>query len=134
MINAYKSYWANYFNFRARTSRKSYWLVVLASFIVEVLIAFILTLVFKNNVDLSTIKRMEDLMEALKDPTGMINVVWVLINVIPKISIDIRRLHDINKSGWFFFINLVPVVGSLIYLVWLCSKSVEENNNYGSQV
>lgn len=130
MFEAYKSYWTNYFNFKARTSRKNYWLVVLANVIVGIILSVLLTLIFGNNVDLSSIKTMEELTEALKNPTGIINLIWSCVNFIPLISIDVRRLHDINKSGWFILINLIPVVGSIIYLVFMLSKSVDAGNKY----
>ena len=50
--------------------------------------------------------------------------------LIPSVSIVVRRLHDINKSGWWYFIVLVPLVGWIILLVYLCTDSVNENNKY----
>lgn len=134
MLNAYKSYWMNFCNFKNRTSRKSYWLNVLATFIVSFIIGFVVALIFNDNVDYSSVKTMDDLLEIMKKPSVIIDMVWTLINFIPMLAIDIRRLHDTNKSGWFIFINLIPIVGSIIYLVFMCSKSVDENNKYGKQV
>ena len=130
MLGAYKSYWTNYFNFKSRTSRKNYWLVVLANFIVSFILSFLLTLIFGNSSDVSSAKTIEELMEVLRNPAGIISLIWTCVNVIPNISIDVRRLHDVNKSGWFIFINLIPFVGSIIFLVLLLSKSADKDNKY----
>jgi uncharacterized membrane protein YhaH (DUF805 family) len=43
-------------------------------------------------------------------------------------------MHDINKSGWWILISIIPIVGWIIYLVFTLSSSVEEGNNYGNQI
>ena len=43
--------------------------------------------------------------------------------VIPGWAVSVRRLHDIGKSGWWVFIALIPVVGSLVLLVWSLQDS-----------
>lgn len=53
--------------------------------------------------------------------------IWSLIVLIPSIAISLRRLHDIGKSGWWYLINLIPVVGQIIFLVLACKDSVEDN-------
>lgn len=57
--------------------------------------------------------------------------IFLLSMIIPGIARGIRRLHDINKSGAFLFIGLVPVVGAIILLIWLCTKSDSVPNKYG---
>lgn len=133
MLEAYKSYWKNCFNFKARTSRKNYWLAFLATFIVSFILGVLLSLIFHENIDVTSIKTMDELIEAMKHPSGIINIVWILVNFIPQLALDIRRLHDTNKSAWHILINAIPVIGSIIFLVWMCSKSVDKNK-YASQV
>ena len=134
MINAYKKYWTNFFNFSDRTSRKDFWLTILMIFIVNICFSLVISLIFGHSVDFSQVKTVEELMEVLKDPVAIISLIWTIANIIPGLAMDVRRMHDINKSGWFIFITLIPLVGGIIYLVWLCTASVDNDNNYGSQV
>ena len=53
--------------------------------------------------------------------------IWSLAVLVPSIAISIRRLHDIGKSGWWYLINCLPLVGQIIFLIFACKDSVEEN-------
>ena len=59
-------------------------------------------------------------------------LVFALGLMIPSISVLVRRLHDIGKSGWFYWIILIPFVGAILMLVWVCKKGTEGENDYGS--
>lgn len=52
---------------------------------------------------------------------------------IPGIALVVRRLHDTNRSGFWYFLNLVPCIGSIILIIWACQSSVDENNQYGTE-
>jgi uncharacterized membrane protein YhaH (DUF805 family) len=56
----------------------------------------------------------------------------IMALVVPTLAVAVRRLHDINKSGWSYFIRLVPLVGTIILLVWYCTEGDRFSNNYGS--
>jgi uncharacterized membrane protein YhaH (DUF805 family) len=50
-------------------------------------------------------------------------------------AVDIKRLHDMDRSGWYSLINLIPVVGTLIILIWLgFFKGTEGENRFGPDV
>lgn len=51
--------------------------------------------------------------------------------LLPNLGLVVRRLHDIGKSGWWIFINFIPLVGSIILLVWWCKDSQMQPNVYG---
>ena len=53
--------------------------------------------------------------------------VWTVIVFVPSLSLNIRRLHDIGKSGWWYLINFVPIVGQIIYLIFMCKDSTGDN-------
>ena len=50
---------------------------------------------------------------------------------IPTLAIAARRLHDINKSGWWQLIGIIPIIGWIVLIVWLASKGDSEGNRYG---
>ena len=106
MIEAYKNFWANYANFKGRAKRGDYWWVVLAN----IIIGTILGLFGKKGIEIASI--------------------YSLIILIPSLSLVVRRLHDINKSGWTYLLILIPIVGGIVMLVLLCTDSVDENNRY----
>jgi uncharacterized membrane protein YhaH (DUF805 family) len=51
--------------------------------------------------------------------------------LIPNLAVSARRLHDIQKSGWFLLLGLIPIIGSIILLVWSAKKSDPNDNEYG---
>jgi uncharacterized membrane protein YhaH (DUF805 family) len=66
---------------------------------------------------------------------GMIPVVnlfsW-LVTFIPSLAVLVRRLHDTGRSGFWFFITLIPIVGLIWLIVLLCQRSQEGDNEYGA--
>lgn len=100
----------NYANFNGRARRKEYWLFFLINMlfaIVTVIIDFILGTFL------------------------LIYAIYVLALIIPSIAVTIRRLHDIGKSGWWYFILLVPFIGAIWLLVLLCTDGNPGDNSYG---
>ena len=55
-----------------------------------------------------------------------------LVLFMPSLAVHVRRLHDINKSGYWFFIILVPVVGPLLNAFWMFSKGTSGENRFDS--
>lgn len=53
--------------------------------------------------------------------------------LLPSLGLSVRRLHDINKSGWFILLGLIPLVGAIILIVWACKESDPHPNNYGPE-
>ncbi|ALX10224.1 hypothetical protein P350_01005 [Burkholderia cepacia JBK9] len=52
--------------------------------------------------------------------------------LIPGIAVSVRRLHDTGRSGWFLLIALIPIVGGILLLVWMCSRGTEGPNRFGA--
>lgn len=61
-------------------------------------------------------------------------VIFLLGTVIPSLAVTVRRLHDIGKNGWFYFIGAIPIIGGIILLVWLCTDSEPQCNKYGKNL
>jgi uncharacterized membrane protein YhaH (DUF805 family) len=118
MVEAVKKFFNNYANFNGRSTRADYWWVVLASACFGFVVGFIGGLMGESGIKIiSTIMGL-----------------YSLAILVPSLAITVRRLHDTNKSGWFILISLVPFVGSIILLVFLCLDSVNEGNQYGEVV
>lgn len=57
--------------------------------------------------------------------------IGVFVVMIPSIAMTVRRLHDIGKSGWFYFIGCIPIVGLVFMIIWLTRPSDPHTNEYG---
>lgn len=57
--------------------------------------------------------------------------IGVLAFIIPMLAAAVRRLHDTGRSGWWYFIGLVPLVGGIILLVLLATEGQPGPNQYG---
>ena len=62
---------------------------------------------------------------------GPIYLLVVLIHIIPSLAVTVRRLHDTGRSGWWYFISLIPILGSIVLLVFLCLEGDHGPNSYG---
>jgi uncharacterized membrane protein YhaH (DUF805 family) len=56
---------------------------------------------------------------------------YLLATIIPYLAVLVRRLHDSGKSGWYFFVRLIPFVGTIWLLVLLCTNGDIGSNQYG---
>lgn len=62
---------------------------------------------------------------------GSLSLVFSLVTILPSLSVGARRLHDINKSGWYQLIWFIPILG-WIYMIYLMVQDGEVNGNqYG---
>lgn len=111
-IKAFK----NYVVFKGRTSRKEFWMFVLFSVIFGV-VAVILDSIFGLRDDYTGY--------------GFFSIVFSLAVMLPSLSAEVRRLHDIGKSGWWMFITLVPLIGSIWLIILLVKEGNQGENEYG---
>ena len=58
-------------------------------------------------------------------------IVLALISFFPLIAVGARRLHDIDKSGWFVLISFIPFIGWIIMIAMLAGKGTEGKNRFG---
>ena len=101
----------NYCNFNGRASRSEYWWYILFTFALGVLVS----VVFSFSGTLQTVV------------SSVVNLALLL----PGLGLAVRRLHDINKSGWFLLLALIPIVGAIILIIWFAKESDPQANQYG---
>jgi uncharacterized membrane protein YhaH (DUF805 family) len=63
-------------------------------------------------------------------PISPLNTIATLILLLPGIAVAVRRLHDMNHTGWWFLI-VFTLIGALILLVWFCFKGTDGPNRFG---
>ena len=62
---------------------------------------------------------------------GIIGSLVILAFMVPSVMVPIRRLHDTDRSGWWIWVSLVPVLGSLALLALFCMEGTGGTNRYG---
>ena len=65
---------------------------------------------------------------ALLAPFGAVIIVPVLL---PAISVEVRRLHDIDRSGWWVWLCLLPPINLVVKLIWWTRKGTSGDNRFG---
>ena len=63
---------------------------------------------------------------------GLFTGIFTLALLLPSIAVTVRRLHDIDRTGWWYLISLVPIIGFIVMLVFTVTDSTPESNRYGS--
>ena len=64
---------------------------------------------------------------------GPVNIIFSVVLILPAIAVTARRLHDVNRSGWWQLIELT-IVGILLILVWNVTEGEKKKNKYGPPI
>jgi uncharacterized membrane protein YhaH (DUF805 family) len=64
-------------------------------------------------------------------PGLIFQTLFSLAILLPSLAVAVRRLHDLDKSGWWYLLVLVPLVGPIIMLVWFCTPGTRGPNRFG---
>ena len=107
----------NYTNFSGRARRKEYWMFVLFNILIVITLAFLSD--FINELTHS-------------ESSYLIVGIYMLFIIIPYLAVAVRRLHDINKSGFYWFVRVIPLIGPIWLLVLLVEDSYAGTNKYGA--
>jgi uncharacterized membrane protein YhaH (DUF805 family) len=110
---AVKTCFANYMTFRGRAPRSEYWYFVLFMFIGGVTTAVLDAILFSGNV------------------ISPLNSIFSLVTIIPSLAVASRRLHDLDKSGWWQLLWIVPIIGWIIMIIWLVKRGTPGPNRFG---
>lgn len=120
MLAPYK----RYADFDGRSSRREYWMFQLLFVLVFLVIGGVFIAFDSRGV--TSIGP-----SLLEDAGGVALAIFFLGSLIPQLSVTVRRLHDQDKSGWYYLINFIPYVGGLIMLVFMCTRGTDGENQYG---
>ena len=110
-IDYYILAFQKYAQFSGRSTRAEYWWFYLVTIAVSLLLA-ILDSVFSI-------------------PFTLLSTIYFFASLIPSLSIQVRRLHDVDKSGWYILLNFVIIIGWIWLLVLNILDSTPGDNKYG---
>ena len=94
-IRAFAEMWTHTFDFSGRTRRTSYWGAVVVNFLVTLLLDFV----------------------------PYANIIYMVVSILPGIAMSVRRLHDINWSGWWLLVALIPFGGIFVFVLLLMDST-----------
>ena len=115
-MNWYFDVLKKYAVFSGRARRKEYWFFVLFNIIISIILAVI------------------DGVTGTLDPEsgmGLLGLVYTLAILIPALAVSVRRLHDTGRSGWWLLLLLIPLIGTIVILIFMVQDSKPEENQYG---
>ncbi len=107
-----------YLVLEGRSSRLEYWYFMMIHFIISAGLWSLSNMVAATSETLSLV-------------LIAIYFLYSLLVLVPTITITVRRLHDLGRSGWNLLLFFIPLFGSLILLVWLATEGEWEDNFYG---
>ena len=103
---------SRYVQFSGRAPRSEYWYFVLFTIIISVTANIIDAIIF-------------GLGYSILSPIASLGL------FLPGLAVLVRRLHDTDRSGWWWLLALVPIIGIIIVLVWICTRGTQGPNRYG---
>jgi len=109
----------NYANFEGRARRKEYWMFVLIN----------LCIMFVLYIPLIIGAGMES--ESLTLIGAVLVGIYALAVLVPSIAVVVRRLHDQDKSGWYYLIAFIPFIGGIWLLILMVAEGTHGSNQYG---
>ena len=121
-IDAIKSYFKNYATFKGRARRSEFWFTVLFT----VLVSAALSIVFPGPTEMVWDMEVEQ--------SSAAENLWSLATIVPSLAVTWRRLHDVGRSGKYFFFILIPIAGIIMLLIELTKDSQPQENAYGAPV
>lgn len=87
---------AKYAEFKGRASKSEFWWWVLFNFIAVMCLNII---------------------------NDKLSAAFAVATFLPYLAVTTRRLHDTDKSGWAQLVGLIPLIGWLVVIYWLCQDS-----------
>jgi uncharacterized membrane protein YhaH (DUF805 family) len=108
-VQAISSGFSNYVNFKDRAIRSEYWYWTLFTVVGNIAAEIIDTVLGITAID----------------------PLFGLAIILPTIAVAVRRLHDLDRTGWWVFIGLIPLVGWIILIIWYCSRGTLGPNRFG---
>lgn len=106
-----------YGDFNGRARRKEFWSFFLFNFSITLVLGII-------DISMSGLSQ--------KITFGLLSLIYVLAVLLPSLGVSVRRLHDIDRSGWWLLVGLIPLVGHVVLLLFCVKDSHPGYNPYGA--
>jgi len=108
---AYSRFWKKYAVFSGRASRSEFWWVYLINAIISLIVNL-----------------------AHNDALTILGGLYSLATIVPSLALGARRLHDVNRSGWWQLLAIIPIIGWIILIVWWATTEKKEGVRFDAGV
>lgn len=115
-MNWYIEVLKKYAVFSGRSRRKEYWYFLLFHLVIFFVLAFV------------------DVQLGWFDPEnnfGLLTAIYGLGVLLPALAVSVRRFHDLDRTGWWVLVCLIPFVGGIVFLVFMALPGTSGENQYG---
>ena len=116
-LNAVKSFFVRWNDFKTRSSRSEYWWATLFSVLVSLALELLNVGIASNP-------------PALILTISILVLIFLIFMMIASLALAVRRLHDLDKSGWWYLL-VFTIIGIIPLTIWFCSKGTEGENRFG---
>ena len=121
-----------YAQFSGRSRRKEYWMYILFLCLVAIVLSIIESILgLGGHAVLTSETSSSGVFYGALVNRGILSNLFLLATFIPSLAVGVRRLHDTNRSGWWYLLAFVPLIGSIVLLVWFCTAGTSGPNDYG---
>lgn len=103
---------SKYATFTGRAGRPEYWYFFLFALLVHFGTAIVDAVLFRGSF-------------------GPLNAIATLLLMLPLLAVGVRRLHDTGRAGWWMLLLLIPLIGSIVLIVWFCGRGEAQANRFG---
>ena len=133
---AVKHVFSNYANFQGRASRSEFWWFYLFMVIVNSVISIPYTIGLTSSagsmtVDQATGQVTSGSLSGLAIFGIVLMAIWFLATIVPLIAVSVRRLHDTDRSGGWWFLGFICCIGTIILIVFYVQPSTPGPNRFG---
>lgn len=111
--DAFRQFFNRYVQFSGRSNRGEFWFWQLDNILISLALGVLDAAIFGM------------------EGSGVLGGLWGLATLIPSFALGARRLHDIDRSGWWQLLVLIPVIGWIVLLVWFCRAPENRPNRFG---
>lgn len=124
-VEANKMFFKRYFDFSGRSTRPEIWWPFLTYWIVFVVLYIVPSIFVGISGNTGTASEM-----VAAIPILFFVLFWFAV-LIPGIAVRVRRFHDQGQSGWMYLLRLIPLVGGLVIIIFMCLEGERGANRFG---
>lgn len=115
-----------YDTFDGRAHRREFWMFTLIQSLIQISL-----MIFSSFASAVAVKENPKSFTAFALIIWGIDIIYNLATLVPALAVTIRRFHDTNRSGWYWLINFIPIIGWVVVIYFLAQDGDDGENKYG---
>jgi uncharacterized membrane protein YhaH (DUF805 family) len=137
-FSSIRSVFSKYATFSGRAGRPEFWWWTLFEYVTRGLLGAIYTVIMFDMIapiiasGATDDAAFDQIMAAVFNPAYFVLLAWSLAILLPSLAVAVRRLHDTGRSGWFVLLTFLPLVGTILMIVFMVAPSDPKSNAWGA--